>query len=57
MKQRVTVVAVILGMLSIFGAPAAHASCTEVLEGRCLEDDVCSVVLGLKPTSGWACIE
>ncbi len=52
MKQRAALVAAVVTVLGMFAAPAAHASCTEVIDGTgCVENVVCGAadaVLGDK---------
>lgn len=56
MKKRAALVAVVMTAMSLVGAPAANASCTDV-GGECIESTLCEVVTGTKPTSGWNCVQ
>lgn len=51
MKLKLTLVATIVASLGIFAAPAAQASCTELV------DDVCAETVVCKALSKFDCVE
>ena len=52
MKVRTLILSALVAVTSslAFASPAS-ASCTEWIEGRCLENDVCAVVSKVRPTN------